>query len=155
MELEIERKFLISEIPGEANIIKRTTISQGYLSIDKNGTEVRIREIDGKHFLTVKTDTNNKRERNEYEMEINKEEFIALWSLTKERIIKKTRYLLIEQNHYVEIDEFHGRHKGLLLAEVEFSSKEDAESFTPPVWFKKEVTEESSYRNKHLANVNE
>jgi CYTH domain-containing protein len=41
--------------------------------------------------------------------------------------------------------------EGLVLAEVEFPSREKSEEFEPPDWFGKEVTEDIRYKNQNLA----
>ena len=46
---------------------------------------------------------------------------------------------------------FHQEYEGLLLAEVEFSSQEEAESYCPPDWFGEDVTFSSRYHNSTLS----
>ena len=41
--------------------------------------------------------------------------------------------------------------RGLVLAEVEFSSEEEANAFTPPEWFGEDVTFSSAYHNSTLS----
>ena len=52
----------------------------------------------------------------------------------------------------VELDIFSGCYKGLILAEVEFPTIEDADSFTPPDWFGEDVTFSGLYQNSRLSN---
>jgi len=40
-----------------------------------------------------------------------------------------------------------------VYAEVEFDSVEEANAFTPPAWFGKEVTEDGSFTNAALSRL--
>ena len=53
----------------------------------------------------------------------------------------------------MELDIFEGDLAPLKLAEVEFETKEEAESFLPPKWFGKDVTFSSDYHNSTLSRV--
>ena len=53
--------------------------------------------------------------------------------------------------HIIELDIFGGALAPLILAEVEFSSEEDAMAFLPPDWFVKEVTSDPAYQNSNLS----
>ena len=50
-----------------------------------------------------------------------------------------------------ELDVFEGAYQGLILAEVEFASEEDAVAFTPPEWCARDVTWSGEYQNSRLA----
>ena len=49
---------------------------------------------------------------------------------------------------------FEDNYKGLILAEVEFSSVEEADCFLVPDWFSKEVTYDKNYHNSNLSRGN-
>ena len=67
-------------------------------------------------------------------------------------VITKTRYRIPEKNGLtIELDVFHGRYGGLLLAEVEFATEEEANSYCPPEWFGEDVTMSSAYHNSTLS----
>ena len=51
----------------------------------------------------------------------------------------------------VEVDEYEGDLRGLLVAEVEFDDEAASDAFTPPDWFGPEVTEDDRYKNRALA----
>ncbi len=55
----------------------------------------------------------------------------------------------------IEMDVFEGAYEGLILAEVEFPTKEAALAFTPPSWFGRDVTFTGEYQNSRLALSNE
>ena len=51
----------------------------------------------------------------------------------------------------IELDVFDAPFAPLIMAEVEFGSKEAAEAFVPPAWFDKDVTYCKEYHNSYLA----
>jgi CYTH domain-containing protein len=100
--------------------------------------EVRVREIDGRHMLTVKGSGGMTRE--EVELAIGRDDFDRLWTLTHGRRIEKTRTEL-------PLD---GR-APLRVVEIEFASEEEANSYSVPPWFGREVTHDQRYKNRRLA----
>ena len=67
-------------------------------------------------------------------------------------IISKKRYLIpLPDGLTIELDVFAAPFEGLWIAEVEFSSEEQANAFTPPEWFGEEVTWSSEYHNSTLS----
>ncbi len=151
MGKEIERKFLLKQLPGETAKIRPLSIQQGYLAIEENGNEIRVRKANDQFFLTVKSKGNL--ERTEVELNITKTEFDQLWPLTEGRQIKKNRYVLQKGAYAVEIDEFKGKLKGLFLAEIEFPHIEAAHQFQPLAWMGKEVTHLGRFKNKQLSKM--
>lgn len=143
---EIEKKYLVNELPSIEEY-KQARISQGYLS---TSPEVRIRMQDDECFLTSKGDGSLVRE--EKETPISIEAFQILYSMVKGIMIDKTRvYVPLEEGYTAELDVYHGSLDGMLTVEVEFPTEEDANSFVPPVWFGKEVTDDKRFKNKNLA----
>ncbi|MCF7953383.1 MAG: NUDIX domain-containing protein [Spirochaetales bacterium] len=61
---------------------------------------------------------------------------------------KKTAFV---QDLQIELDVFSGKHDGLVIAEVEFSSQKAMEEFNPPEWFGRDVTDNPVFRNSSLA----
>ena len=146
---EIERKFIAdkTKMPVPSSSVD---IRQGYVALDENGSEVRLREKGGMYYLTVKS--GGGLERMESEIQISEEEFEKLWIFTEGRRVEKIRYKIpLEGGLVCELDIFSGALKGLVTAEVEFKDLSTAESFVPPVWFGEEVTRDSRYKNKNLA----
>jgi adenylate cyclase len=144
---EIERKFLVSAMPADRG--PGTPIAQGYLPLASDDTELRVRRKGDATVLTVKRGSGL--DRGEEEVAISPEAFAALWPLTKGRRIEKRRYEIRHAGAIVELDEFGGELEGLLLAELEFDSKEASEGFEPPDWLGREVTDDASYGNRSLA----
>ena len=147
---EIERRFLIAAETPAAERAER--IEQGYLAIDRDGTEVRIRRRAGAHTLTVKSPDAG-RVRLEEELAIDAARFERLWPLTKGRRLEKERHLIaLAGGLTAELDVYAGALAGLRIVEVEFDSAAAADRFTAPAWFGAEVTDEhraSRSRSSH------
>lgn len=149
--VETERKFLVKNDDFKRDAYKSYQIKQGYISTTPAST-VRVRTRDDKAFLTIKGITNaSGMSRFEWEKEISLEDAEALFSLCV-AFIDKTRYLVKNGDFVFEVDVFHGRHEGLIIAEIELPS-EDA-SFDKPSWLGEEVTGIAKYYNASLAAGN-
>jgi CYTH domain-containing protein len=146
--MEIERKFLVAD-DSRLSEAESRRIEQGYLAITEDGTEVRLRRRDGDRVLTIKHGSG--RDRIEEELEVSDRQFDSLWPLTDGRRIEKVRHLVPEDDLTFEVDVFGGSLEGLVLAEVEFGSDRDADSFEPPAWLGEEVTGDERYLNENLA----
>jgi adenylate cyclase len=148
--IEIERKFLVPDPPGDLDGHPSTAIEQGYLAIADDGTEVRIRRRDDDATLTVKS--GGARSRVEEEIAIDPERFERLWPLTEGRRIEKRRYeIAADDGLTIELDVYDGALAGLVVAEVEFASEDAADGFAGPDWLGPEVTDDSRYKNQRLA----
>ena len=64
------------------------------------------------------------------------------------RQIEKTRYTIEHAGHAWDVDVFGGANKGLILAEVELKSPDEAVSLPP--WIGSEVTGDPRFRNSKL-----
>ena len=144
---EIERKFLVHDLPPEVREGRAEHIRQGYLNLEP--VEVRIRSRAGRpHELTLKSGGGLRRA--EVNVELTPEQFDELWPLVQ-RSIEKERTVLELDAGTVEVDVYSGKLAGLVVAEVEFRSEDEAEAFTPPGWFGSDVTTDTRYRNAALA----
>jgi len=149
MNLEIERKFLVENDHYKSESFKKQYIKQGFLNSDKNRV-VRVRIIDTQGFLTIKGLSNQSgTTRFEWEKEISLEDAQKLLLLCEKEIIEKNRYLVKNKQHTIEVDEFLGSNKGLVIAEIEL--KTEKESFQKPLWLGKEVTGIQQYYNAVLS----
>ncbi|MDE6321598.1 MAG: CYTH domain-containing protein, partial [Muribaculaceae bacterium] len=129
MATEIERKFMVEDMSFKDMAVSSSRITQGYLSPDKEAT-VRVRTRDDHGYLTVKG-PNKGAVRSEWEYEIPIDDAIQMLSLSRTRVLDKTRYIVPYDGHNWEVDEFHGALEGLILAEIELPS-EDTEVSLPP-----------------------
>lgn len=145
--VEVERKFLVAD-PPELDPASGAEIEQGYLATGSDG-EVRLRRKGGRHLLTAKRGSGLARE--EAEIEIDGERFEELWPLTAGRRLHKRRHTVPHRNLTIEIDVYAGDLEGLIVAETEFASEEEARAFDPPAWLGKEVTGDRRYLNETLA----
>ena len=146
---EIERKFLIKRLPVEILRSRHFQIAQGYLANEPGGRHVRLRKKARTPSLTFKVGRGSARE--EREIRLGAKQFAILWPATRGRRLRKTRYEIPWKNLTIEIDIYHGRNRGLMVAEVEFPNQSSCRKFKPPVWFGREVTGEKRYSNVRLA----
>ena len=145
--MEIERKFLIQNLPENLEEFPSHKIEQGYLCTNP---VVRIRREDDSYILTYKSKGMMSRE--EYNLPLTKEAYLHLCTKSDGVFIEKTRYIIPEKNGLkIELDIFHGAHEGLILAEVEFPNEEAALAYEPPKWFSQDVTFSSEYHNSYLS----
>lgn len=147
MALEIERKFLVTgDFLGDVSSSSR--IVQGYLAASPVAS-VRIRIYGEKGYMTVKGRPGESgMSRFEWEKEIPVDEAVALLKLCGGGVIDKVRHLVPCGRHVFEVDVFHGTNEGLIMAEVELESEDEA--FEKPEWLGKEVTGDMRYHNSML-----
>ena len=146
---EIERKFLIKRLPLEILRSRHFRIAQGYLANEPGGRHVRLRKKRKTASLTFKVGRAAARE--EREIRLSPKQFATLWPATVGRRLRKTRYEIPWKNLKIEIDIYHGRNHGLMVAEVEVPSQASYRRFKPPRWFGREITGEKRYSNVRLA----
>lgn len=150
MSKEIERKFLVKEVPDlDSKQVYSEIIEQYYLEMNP---EIRVRKItDSKrhsmYYITIKSDGDLVRD--ELEFQIYPSVFNQLKAQANDNRIIKTRYYLPCGKYTVNLDVYHSI--VLLTVEVEFRDIEEANSFNPPDWFGEEVTNDKRYKNKNLA----
>lgn len=145
--MEIERKFLISKLPEDLETFPSSLLEQAYLCTDP---VVRVRRSDDDFTLTYKSRGLMIRE--EYNLPLTAESYEHLKAKADGNIITKRRYRIpLPEELTIELDVFLGAFEGLLLAEVEFGSEEQARAFVPPAWFGEEVTWSKEYHNSTLS----
>lgn len=157
--MEIEKKFRIKYLPENLEQYTYFEIEQGYLS---TRPVVRIRKKNEDYILTYKSKGSLKEKEydtrisNEVELPLTKESYLHLREKIDGNLIKKKRYLIpLEKNLKVELDIFEGCLEGLVFAEVEFSSIEEAVEFVPPEWFAEDVTMDKRYKNSYLSTCDQ
>jgi adenylate cyclase len=145
MGIEIERKFLVRGQGWRQGQAQR--YSQGYLNRAAERT-VRVRIAGEQAFLTIKGRSQGA-SRLEFEYAVPLADAQALLQLCEGPLIEKTRYTLEQDGLRWEVDEFHGENAGLVLAEVELASEDQA--ITRPDWLGEEVTGDERYYNSRLS----
>lgn len=158
MQIETERKFLVTGDGYKAQAVEKHRIRQGYIAHDE-GRSVRVRIRDGKGILTVKGPFIGLGSRPEWEKELTLPEAEDLFRLCKPGSVDKTRWIvpadsfaplgMIDSSRFFEVDEFHGENEGLVMAEIELADAD--ESFPKPSWLGEEVTGDKRYYNGYLA----
>jgi CYTH domain-containing protein len=147
MGIEIERKFLVRGQGWRQGQAQR--YSQGYLNRAAERT-VRVRIAGEQAFLTIKGRSQGA-SRLEFEYPLPLADAQALLQLCEGPLIEKTRYTLEQDGLRWEVDEFHGENAGLVLAEVELASEDQA--ITRPDWLGEEVTGDERYYNSRLSEL--
>ncbi len=151
VSVEIERKFLLTDIPDADRLGAGEPLRQGYLA-EEGDTSVRIRVARDAAMVTIKAGRGLSR--TEVEMPITLEQAEALWPHTAGRRISKTRHRVEldgPEALVAEVDVYAGDLSGLRTVEVEFSSEQAASEFVPPAWFGQDVTNERAWTNAALA----
>jgi adenylate cyclase len=146
---EIERKFLLKRLPEELSRSRRCLIAQGYLAAEPGGRHVRLRKKGKTASLTFKVGRGAHRE--EREIKLSPKQFALLWPATVGRRLHKLRYEVPWKSLLIEIDIYRGKHRGLVVAEVEFPNRAACRKFEAPAWFGREVTGNKRYSNVRLA----
>jgi adenylate cyclase len=148
MATEIERKFLVTTDTWRDAVVSETRMIQGYLADNPNAT-VRVRVAGEQAFLTVKGRMRGVT-RSEYEYPIPPADAEAmLEELAISAPVEKLRYKVRCGEHLWDLDVFSGDNEGLVMAEVELASEDDA--FQMPEWAGSEVTADKRYYNVNLA----
>ena len=145
---EIERKFLVVDDSYRALAYDKSEILQGYIC-SGHGHTVRVRTRGEQGYLTIKGPSMDGISRFEWEKEITLQEARDLFSLCRSGCIEKTRYLIKNGIHTVEVDEFHGDNEGLVFAEIELSDVN--EPYERPSFFGREVTGDCHYYNAYIS----
>ena len=161
--MEIERKFTIRELPADLESYPYRHIEQAYLNASP---VVRVRREDNEYYLTYKGSGMMARE--EFNLPLNSDAYNHLRTKADGIIISKKRYLIPLPNPSfqkkegfpgppsdysltIELDIFDPPFAPLVMAEVEFGSREAAETFIPPNWFDEDVTYRQEYHNSYMA----
>lgn len=147
MATEIERKFLVK---GEFRhlAVKKIPITQAYLLKDRDKT-IRLRIAETMAFLTIKSPmTSETISRSEWEFQIPVQDASEMMKVCLPGKIIKTRFIIPAGRHKFEVDVFHDKNEGLVIAEIELTSED--ERFDIPEWLGEEVTGNPNYYNSNL-----
>jgi len=145
MAIEIERKFLV--VGDDWRQAPAVPYAQGYLNRDKQRT-VRVRVVEASAWLTIKG-ANSGATRAEFEYAIPVADALQMLALCDGPLVRKLRRVIVHAGATWEVDEFQGDNAGLVVAEIELASEDEA--FEPPPWLGAEVTHDARYFNSSLA----
>lgn len=158
--MEIERKFTLKRLPENLESYPCHIIEQAYLN---TSPVVRVRQQDDTFYLTYKGGGLMARE--EYNLPLDQASYQHLLAKADGNVIFKKRYVIPLENPqfspdfvplstpelFVELDVFAPPFAPLIMAEVEFTSKEMANAFLPPDWFDEDVTMNPEYHNSNMS----
>ena len=157
---EIERKYLIEypDIKWLESLpnCQRIEIIQTYLMSDQD-EEIRIRQrgFNGSYiyFQTIKRKVSGAK-RVEIETRLSEKEYLSLMmeADTTRRQIRKSRYCLMYDNQYFEID-IYPFWKDKAIAEIELNDEKAEVRFPKQIKVIREVTGDESYKNASLAKI--
>lgn len=148
MALEIEHKYLVKpEAWAEVAPLRSVALKQAYLSTDPEKT-IRVRTMNGSAYITIKGKSRGA-VRAEYEYEIPLADAQELIRHFGSMPVEKTRHYVEFEGKTWEVDEFEGSNEGLLIAEIELSSEEEA--YALPGWAGADVTHDQRYANSNLS----
>lgn len=150
--MEIERKFLVKQLPENLESYSHSRLTQSYIS---RSPVIRLRKIEKEeqvsYILTVKSGGLSVRQ--EFELPLQEADYERLFQKVEGRVLQKVRYLIpLEDGYTAELDRFEGELEGLLLVEVEFPSVEAMNAFVAPDWFGEDVSGSAKYHNSVLSN---
>ena len=156
--MEIEKKFLVKQLPEDLFKFEKKEIEQGYLC---SGPIVRIRKSNEEYILTYKSKqgidegiTQLARICNEVQLPLTNESYEHLRGKVDGQLVCKTRYLIpLEHGRTAELDIFHNQLEGLVVVEVEFPEVEAINEFIIPEWFGEEVSKDHRYSNSYLSKL--
>ena len=147
MALEIEHKFLLRDERWRDQVERSLRMRQGYLVSDATRS-VRVRVAGDQGYLNIKSGTLGIARR-EYEYRIPLAEAEELLNtLCEKPLLEKTRHFIHYGDHLWEVDEFGGDNAGLIVAEVELGTVDEA--FARPDWVGEEVSHDLRYYNSQL-----
>lgn len=149
MATEIERKFLLRDDTWRREVVRYEIMRQGYLAADPR-CSVRVRIAGDEATLNIKSATLGVA-RSEFEYPLPLAEARELLTLfCGGRSVDKVRYYVPRGRHVWEIDVFEGRNRGLVVAEIELASEDEA--FESPDWLGAEVSSDPRYYNSCLVD---
>jgi len=150
MGVEIERKFLVANDGWRVGADEGTPLVQAYIHI-ADVCSVRVRRQGDEARLTIKGgDGTIERQEFEYPIPVaDAEAMIA--SLCMRPVLRKRRFKVPVGRHTWEVDVFEADNAGLVMAEVELGSVDEA--FERPAWVGQEVSGDPRYLNAALVSA--
>ncbi len=155
MGIEIERKYLVTSDAWRSAAHRVIPMAQGYINdmgaLDRGEQKASVRvRIEGESAALNLKSRNLGASRQEFEYPIPVDEAQALLTLCIGGLVEKRRHLVQHGDLLWEVDEFLGANAGLVVAEVELDSVDQAIDL--PAWAGVEVTDEGRYYNVALAS---
>jgi len=146
--LEIERKFLITKIPADITQYPHHNIMQWYY-FNEGEKLVRLRKKGNQYYQTIKSSYGLTRE--EDEESLTQSVFEEDRNNVEDRYLEKTRYEIPYEWKTIELDIYNWKLEWLVVAEIEFTSEQEANGFKMPDRFDRELTGMAEAENAYLA----
>ncbi len=152
MEIELERTFLLKNVPENLKDCKSIEIFDIYIPQSISHPILRIRKKGDVFEITKKSpvDLNDSSEQSEETIPLTKEEFSDFLKVDGKRL-RKIRYYYPINNKTAEIDVFLDDLEGLATVDFEFDSVEEKKSFVMPDFCLADVTQEKGAAGGILA----
>ena len=154
-ELEIEKKYMVKQLPENLNNYEHMTIEQSYLN--KGGAPIRLRKFIMNGQIKCIFSKKARVEEGSFEciennIELPENIYDELLKAKEGRTIIKTRYKIpLQDGLYVDLDLFHDFFEGVCIAEIEYKSVEQAKSYSVPKWLGNELTSSEKLANGYMA----
>lgn len=126
---------MVKDLPDLSNIKK--DIYDRYYLYNKNSIVIRVQKINEDFELERKVNESDL-VRDGDTIKITKDEFDVL-KLYSQQHIQRESYQL-QENPRIVLRVYYGEYEGLIRAEMNFSSEEEAKSFRSLEWFDQEIT---------------
>ena len=141
--IELERTFLLKRIPDGLLKCKSMEISDLFIPKGSRHPVIRIRKNGDSLEMTKKSPlaSNDSSRQNEQTIILSKEEYDALMKL-EGKGFRKIRYYYNFNGREAQIDVYQDALKGLMIADFEFDSEEEKNSFEMPGFCLSDVTQE-------------
>lgn len=153
-EIEIEKKYRVLKLPENLSQYEYIEIEQSYLN--KGGSPIRLRKFKTKDSVKCIFSKKVKSQKDlfecvEHNIELPENVYQELITAKEGRTIFKTRYKIpLDQGLIVDLDVFHDFFEGVCIAEIEYCSVEQANSYKVPVWLE-ELTSFENLTNSYMA----
>ena len=141
-------------MPNNLEKYEHLIIEQSYLN--KGGAPIRLRKFvirdEVKYIFSKKTSKEKDSiEKIEHNIELSEELYKEFLKAKEGRTIIKTRYKIpLENEAKMDLDIFHDFYEGLCLAEIEYTSVEQANNFKIPDWLE-EIENSEKLSNLYMA----
>lgn len=148
MAKSITRKFLVKELPDLSG--KTKDINQRYYLYNKNSIVIRIQRVNDDFELERKANESELVREGE-KIKITKDEFETLKHYSRQTIQRDS--LKVQENPRIVLRVYRGEYEGLIRAEVNFDSENEANSFKPLEWFDREITDSPLSQDGYLLQL--
>lgn len=133
---EIKRKWLVRDIP---NLIgKLPIVYEAYFLYLDDNVDIRVQFKNGKYEFERRVQSSVFSRQNTL-IEISQNEFEYLKRISTKSIQRESYTFTVDPELTVKV--YYGDYAGLVRAEVEFSSEDEANSYMVPEWFGCEITD--------------